>query len=84
MGRLAHHAVYNVSTTGVNVLSIEMVIDIIFLHVLHTIPFLKFVLKCLGYQAQSFHYANTPMYVCVIQFRPCCQALRLGTLDLTH
>ena len=29
MRRLAHHAVYKVSTTGVNVLSIEMVIDII-------------------------------------------------------
>ena len=42
---LALHAVYNKSTTGVIVLSNEMIIDIILLLVLHTISSLEFVFK---------------------------------------
>ena len=45
MQRLAHHAVYNISNTGVIVLSCEMIIDIILLPVCHTISFLKIVFK---------------------------------------
>ena len=45
MLRLAHHAVYNISITGVIVLSNEMIINIVLLHVWHTISSLKFVFK---------------------------------------
>ena len=41
MRRLAHHAVFNTSIAGVIVLSNEMIIDIILLHVWHTISSLK-------------------------------------------
>ena len=37
MWRLANHAVFNISITGVNALSNEMIIDIILLCVWHTI-----------------------------------------------
>ena len=41
---LTHHAVYNISITGVNVLSNEMIIDMIW-RVLHTISSLKLIFK---------------------------------------
>ena len=43
--RLTHHAVYNISITGVNVLSNEMIIDIICMRVWHTISSLKLIFK---------------------------------------
>ena len=45
MGHLAHRAVYNLSTTGVIILSNEIIIDIILLRVWHTISFLKIFLS---------------------------------------
>ena len=45
MQRLAHHAVYNISTTGMIVLSNDMTVDIILLRVWDTISSLKFVSK---------------------------------------
>ena len=45
MRRLAHHAVYNIFTTWIIVLSNIMNIDIIFLHIWHTISSIKFVFK---------------------------------------
>ena len=45
MRRLAHRAVYNISTAGVIVLSNDMIIDIILLRVWHTISFLKIFFK---------------------------------------
>ena len=39
--RLAHYAVYNISITGVIVLSNEMITYIILMHVWHTISSLK-------------------------------------------
>ena len=41
MGRLAHHAVYNISITGFIELSNEMIIIILLMHVWHTISSLK-------------------------------------------
>ena len=41
MRRSAHHAVYNISITGVIVLSNEMIIDIILMRLWHTISSLK-------------------------------------------
>ena len=43
--RLTHHAVYNISITGVNVLSNEMIIDIICMRVWHRISSLKLIFK---------------------------------------
>ena len=43
--RLTYHAVYNISITGVNVLSNEMIIDIILMRVWHTISSLKLIFK---------------------------------------
>ena len=45
MRRLAHHVVYNISITGVIVLSNEMIIDIILMRVWHTILSLKLDFK---------------------------------------
>ena len=42
---LTHHAVYNINITGVIVLSNEMIIDIILMHVRHTISFLNLIFK---------------------------------------
>ena len=43
--RLTHHAVYNISITGVIVLSNEIIIDIIFMRVWHGIASLKLFLS---------------------------------------
>ena len=45
MRRLAHYAVYNISITGIIILSNVMIIDIILMPVLHTISSLKLDFK---------------------------------------
>ena len=45
MRRLAHYAVYNISITGIIVLSNEMIIGIILMPVWHTISSLKLDFK---------------------------------------
>ena len=45
MRRLAHHAVYSISITGVIVLSNETIIDIILMRIWHTISSLELVSK---------------------------------------
>ena len=45
MRRLTHHAVYNISITGVTVLSNEMITDITLMRVWHTISSLKLDFK---------------------------------------
>ena len=45
MRRLAHYAVYNISITGIIVLSNEMITTIIFMPVWHTISSLKLDFK---------------------------------------
>ena len=45
MRRLAHHAMYNISITGIIVRSTEMIIDIMFMRVCHTFSSFKLVFK---------------------------------------
>ena len=45
MRRLTHHAVYNISITGVIVLSNEMIIEIILMRIWHAISSLNLIFK---------------------------------------